>query len=80
MNEFLQSEIKQKLASVPKIICITAIADKKIISVICVSGAPHFSLLFKLVSPAWVYFLLEHITEEKKSKSKIVKYVEKYVN
>ena len=36
-NEFLQSEIKQKLPLVQKITCITAIADKKIISLFCVS-------------------------------------------
>ena len=39
-------------SSVPKITCITAIADKKIISVFCVSGVfpPHLSLLLKLNS------------------------------
>ena len=36
-NEFLQSEIKQKFILVPKITCITAIADKKIINVFCAS-------------------------------------------
>ena len=35
--EFLQLEIEQKLSSVQKITCITAIADKKIIRVFCVS-------------------------------------------
>ena len=35
---FQQSEIKQKLSLVQKITCITAIANKKIISVFCVSG------------------------------------------
>ena len=38
LNRFLQSEIKQKLSSVQKITHVTAIADKKIISVFCVSG------------------------------------------
>ena len=37
LNEFLQLEIKQKLSSVQKITYITAIADKKIISLFCVS-------------------------------------------
>ena len=37
LNEF-QQEIKQKLSSVQKIICISAITDKKIISAFCVSG------------------------------------------
>ena len=52
LSEFLQSEIKQKLSSVQKITCVTAIADKEIISIFCVSGyfAPHLSLLFKLNS------------------------------
>ena len=36
LNEFLQSEIKQKLSPVQKITSITATADKKIISVFCV--------------------------------------------
>ena len=34
LNEFLQSEIKQKLSSAQKITCITTIADKNIISVV----------------------------------------------
>ena len=38
LNEIPQSEINQTLSSVPKITCITAIADKKIICVFCVSG------------------------------------------
>ena len=38
LNEFVQSETKQKLSSVHKITSITAIADKKVISVFCVSG------------------------------------------
>ena len=38
VNEFLQSEITQKLSSVQKIICITAIADEKIRSLFRVSG------------------------------------------
>ena len=33
LNEFLQTEIKQKLSSVQKITYLTAIADKKTISV-----------------------------------------------
>ena len=37
LNEFLQSVIKQKLSSVQKIPCITAIADKKILSTFCIS-------------------------------------------
>ena len=51
LNEFLQSEIKQKLSSVQQITSITAIADKKIIGIFCASGeycALHFSLLLKL--------------------------------
>ena len=52
LNEFLQSEIKQKLSAVKKITWITAIADKKIISIFCVSGIlysppPPSHLLFK---------------------------------
>ena len=38
LNEFLQLKIKQKLSLVQKITCITAIANKKIISVFYVSG------------------------------------------
>ena len=38
LNEFLQSEIKQKLYSDQKITCISAIADEKKISAFCVSG------------------------------------------
>ena len=38
LNGFLQSEIQQKLSSFQKITCITAIADNKIISALCVSG------------------------------------------
>ena len=38
LNELLQSEIKQKLSSFKKNTCVTAIADKKIISMFCVSG------------------------------------------
>ena len=51
MNEFLKPEIKV-LSSVQKLTCITAIADKKIISVFCVSGVLCSlpSLLFKLNS------------------------------
>ena len=43
LNEYLQSELKQKLSSFEKIICITAIADKKIITVFFISGvcAPY---------------------------------------
>ena len=37
LNEFPQSEVKQKFSSIQKITYITAIADKKIISVFCVS-------------------------------------------
>ena len=51
LNEFLQSEVKQKLSSNEKFACITAIADKKIISVFCVSGvlcsAPQFAVQIK---------------------------------
>ena len=51
LNEFLQSEMKQKLSSVENIICITAIADKKIKSVFCISGVlgspPHSAVQFK---------------------------------
>ena len=36
VNEFLQSEIKQKLSSVQRITYITATAGKKITSVFCV--------------------------------------------
>ena len=43
LNEFLQAEIKHKLSSVQKIIYITAISDKKIISVFCVSAVFNFS-------------------------------------
>ena len=38
LNEFLESEVKQKLSSFQKIICITANVDEKAISVFCVSG------------------------------------------
>ena len=38
LNEFLQLEIQKKVSPVQKITCITAIADKKIISVFCVTG------------------------------------------
>ena len=38
LNEFLQPEIKQKLSSVQKITCVTAITNKEIINVFCVSG------------------------------------------
>ena len=38
MNEFMQSEINQKLFSVQKVIWVTASADKEIKSVFCVSG------------------------------------------
>ena len=41
LNEFLQSEIKQRLSSVENMTCITAIADKKIISAFCVSEVLH---------------------------------------
>ena len=37
LNEFLQSEIKQKLSSIQKITRNTTITHKKIISVFCVS-------------------------------------------
>ena len=51
LNEFLQSEIKQKLSSVQKITCITAIADNKIISVVYVSWVP--------CSPPQIKFFLQ---------------------
>ena len=35
LNEFLQSEVEQKLSSNEKFACLTVIADKKIISVFC---------------------------------------------
>ena len=38
LNEFLESEIRQKLSSVQKIACINAITDKKIITLLDVSG------------------------------------------
>ena len=38
LNEYLQPEIKQKPSSVQKITCVTAIANKRTISVFCVSG------------------------------------------
>ena len=38
LNEFLQSKIKQKLSSLQKTACITAIADKEMIIVFCISG------------------------------------------
>ena len=38
LNEFLQSEIKQKSSSLQTITCINATVDKKTISVFCVSG------------------------------------------
>ena len=53
LNEILQSEIKQKLFSVQKTTCITAIPDKKIISVYSVYlgyCAPHLISLFSLNS------------------------------
>ena len=62
LNEFLQSEIKQKLSSIQKITCITAIADKKI-SLLCVSGVLCFPP--QSISSTWLYFLLESTTEEK---------------
>ena len=70
MNEFLQSEIKQKLFPVLKFSWIAAVADKKILVVFCVSAvlcSPCISLLFKLKSSsAWFYFLLGSTVEEKK--------------
>ena len=70
MNEFLQSEIKQKLFPVLKFSWIPAVADKKILVVFCVSAvlcSPCISLLFKLKSSsAWFYFLLGSTVEEKK--------------
>ena len=52
LSEFLQSEIKQKFPSVQKVTCITENANKKLISLFCVSRAcgPHLSRLFKLNS------------------------------
>ena len=52
VNEFLQSEIKQKLSSVQKITCITAIVNKKIIlcSVYLGYCVPRLNQLFKLKS------------------------------
>ena len=48
-----------------------AMAEKKIISVFCVSVVLHFphqsAVQIKLVSSAWLYFLLKSTTEEKKS-------------
>ena len=49
----------------------TAMTEKKIIRVFCVSVVLHFphqpTIQIKLVSSAWLYFLLESTTEEKKS-------------
>ena len=42
LNQFLQTEIKQKIFSVLKIARITAIVDKKTISVFCVSRVLSF--------------------------------------
>ena len=70
LNEFLQSEIKEKLFSVQKVTCITVIADKKLICLFCASGvlcSPPQSAVQIKVSSAWLYFLLESITEEQKS-------------
>ena len=52
LNEFLQSEIKQKLSAVQKLTYIAAIADKRITSAFCYVGycAPLLSLLFQLNS------------------------------
>ena len=38
LNEFLESEIRQKLSSIQKIASINAITDKKIITLLDVSG------------------------------------------
>ena len=82
LNEFLQSEImsvskndflKNKITNSPiqKITCITVIADKKMISMFCVPEVLHFlpksAVQIKIVSSAWLYFLLESTTEEKES-------------
>ena len=58
LNEFVQSEIKQKLSSVQKITCITATADKKTLIVVCVCGVLCF--------PPQSAVFLESIREEKK--------------
>ena len=53
LNEFLQSEIKQKLSSVQKVTRITTIANKKVICVFRVSGVlrspPQFAVQIKLI-------------------------------
>ena len=67
LNEFLQSEIEQKLSSIQKFTCVTAIANKKITRVFSVSGLlyslPQSAVEIK-VSLAWLYFLLESTTED----------------
>ena len=58
-------------SSIQKITCITAIADTKMISMFCVPEVLHFlpksAVQIKIVSSAWLYFLLESTTEEKES-------------
>ena len=71
LNEFPQSEIKQKLSSVQKVICITAIADKKTISAFLVSASVVLPTsvccsIKCLVSSGWLSFLLEFTMQEKK--------------
>ena len=50
LNDILQSEIKQNYLQFKKITFITAIADNKIMCIICICGycAPQLSLLLKL--------------------------------
>ena len=76
LNELLQSEIMQKLSSVQKITCITALLASFVLLLAEWYCAPHLSLLFQLIaSSALFYFLListgkrrkATISEEKKS-------------
>ena len=68
LNELLQSEIMQKLSSVQKITCITALLASFVLLLAEWYCAPHLSLLFQLiVSSALFYFLLISTGKEKKS-------------
>ena len=72
----LQNLPKAELSSVQKIAFITAITDKKIISVFCVSGGnvpPHTHTLQSAVQIKYIFpsarlsFLLAFATQEKKA-------------
>ena len=78
LNEFLKSEIKQKLSPLQKITCITGISHKKIINVFCVPGGIVRPTYYQstvqikyLVLSAWLSFLLEFTKQEKKTNQQL---------